>query len=259
MKDFYEKYYAKVDTSKVHAIFCEKVFGINLCQHGFADVSQLKMLVQKTEIQSTDKVLDVGCGNGRIPAYLSEKTKAQFTGIDFISEAIAKARQLPGARDEQLSFIERDINKLDLPPKEYDVVLSIDSIYFSSDYQTTIAEFKNALRDGGRMGFLYSYGREPWVPKGQFPKEMLPSDKTPLAEALEANMLIYTTVDFTDKEYELAIMRKKVLNELKEQFEEDDIMFIYENRMGDANGIMNAIEEGLQKRYLYFIRMDGVI
>ena len=31
-------------------------------------------------------------------------------------------------------------------------------------------------------------------------------------------------------------------------------MFIYENRMGDANGISQAVEMGLQRRYLYLAR-----
>lgn len=251
MKDFYEKYYARVDASKAHAAFCEKVFGMNLCQHGFADLYQLRLLIQTTGIESTDRVIDIGSGNGRIAEYLSNQTRAHFTGLDYIPEAIRKARQRTLAKGGRLAFIEGDINFLDLPLSEYDVVLSIDSIYFSTNYQTTISKLKEALRPGGRMGFLYSYGREPWVPKDQFPKEMLPPDRTPLAHALTANGLRYTAIDLTDKDYELAKTRKRVLSELREQFVEEDIMFIYENRMGDAEGIINAIEDGLHKRFLY--------
>ena len=253
VKDFYEKYYARVDSSKAHAAFCEKVFGMDLCQHGFADLYQLGLLIETTGIKATDKVIDIGSGNGRIAEYLSGKTGAHFTGLDFIPEAVMKARQLPGARNGRLAFMEGDINALDLPRNEYDVVLSIDSIYFSTDYPATISKLKGALRPRGRMGFLYSHGREPWVPRDQFPKETLPPDNTPLAQALTANGLAYTAVDLTDKDYELAKARKRVLSELKEGFIEEDILFVYENRIGDASGILNAIEEGLHRRYLYSV------
>jgi hypothetical protein len=32
-------------------------------------------------------------------------------------------------------------------------------------------------------------------------------------------------------------------------------MFIYENRMGDAQGISQFIEEGMHARYLYHVRL----
>ena len=257
MKDFYEKYYARVDSSKAHATFCEKVFGMNLCQHGFADLHQLGLLIETTGIKATEKVIDIGSGNGRIAEYLSDRTGAHFTGLDFIPEAVMKARQLPGAKNGRLAFIEGDINALDLPRNGYDVVLSIDSIYFSSDYPTTISKLDETLRPGGRMGFLYSHGREPWVPKDQFPKETLPPDSTPLAQALTANGLAYTAMDLTDRDYELAKIRKRVLTELEGQFAEEDIMFVYENRLGEASGILNAIEEGLHRRYLYSVGRPG--
>jgi hypothetical protein len=33
-------------------------------------------------------------------------------------------------------------------------------------------------------------------------------------------------------------------------------MFIYDNRLGDAEGIRQAIEDGLQARYFYHIKMN---
>jgi hypothetical protein len=87
----------------------------------------------------------------------------------------------------------------------------------------------------------------------EFPKEKLPADKTPLAEALRANRLQFRSIDLTQQDYTLAVRRKKVLLELKPLFEAEGIMFIYENRLGDANGIAQAIEQGLHTRYLYHV------
>ena len=105
------------------------------------------------------------------------------------------------------------------------------------------------------MAMFFSYGREPWVPKDEFPKEKLPPDKTPLAEALLANDLTFRTWDLTSQDYELAQSRKKVLGDLKPQFEAEGAMFLYENRMGDAEGISQAIEDGLHARYLYHVQL----
>jgi hypothetical protein len=104
------------------------------------------------------------------------------------------------------------------------------------------------------MTFLYSHAREPWVPVESFPAETLAPERTPLAVALAAHGLTYRTWDFTRDEYRLAQLRLQVLPELKPRFEEEGILFIYENRVSDAKGISQAVEEGLQRRYLYLVQ-----
>ena len=36
MRDFYTRFYAAVATSAANAAYCTRVYGRNLCQHGFA-------------------------------------------------------------------------------------------------------------------------------------------------------------------------------------------------------------------------------
>ena len=79
----------------------------------------------------------------------------------------------------------------------------------------------------------------------------MPADQTPLALALRENGRTFETQDFTADDHRLALLRKQVLAELKPQFAAEDVMFIYDNRLGDANGISQACEMGLQRRYLY--------
>jgi cyclopropane fatty-acyl-phospholipid synthase-like methyltransferase len=256
MKEFYTAFYAAIECSRAHALFCERVFGKDLSQHGFADGHQLDLLLHVLNMQPGQQVLDLGCGNGRISEYISDRTGAYVTGLDYIPEAVDRARKRTAAKSERLAFIEGDINRLELSARAFDVVLSIDSIYFSTDYASTIRNLKAALRSRGQMGIFYSYGREPWVPVADFPKEKLPPDETPLAEALGENGLTWKTWDLTKQDYELAKKRKAVLEELKPQFEAEGIMFIYENRHGDAEGIRQAIEDGLQARYFYYIKMN---
>ena len=251
MKDFYENYFAAVEHSEAHRAFCESVFGKDLGQHGFADLEQLELLIEVTGLGSDQHVLDLGCGNGMIAEYLSDCTGAHVTGLDYIPLAIEQAKARTVAKSERLAFEVGDINRLELPPDSFDLMLSIDTIYFSEDYAATIRGLKAALRPGGRMAIFFSYGREPWVPIEEFPAEKLPPGKTPLAEALEANGMSFRSWDLTAQEYRLALRRKEVLAELKPRFEAEGNLFIHENRSGDAEGFSRAIEAGLHARYLY--------
>lgn len=257
MKDFYEAFFAAVEHSAAHRAFCERVFGKDLGQHGFADLEQLELLIDLAELGPGQDVLDLGCGNGMISEYLSDRTGAHVMGLDYIPLAIEQAKARTAAESERLAFEVGDINRLELPPRVFDLVLLIDSIYFSEDYTATIAVLKAALRPGGRMAFFFSYGREPWVPVEEFPVEKLPPGKTPLAEALGANGMSYRSWDLTAQDYRLALRRKEVLGELEPWFEAEGNHFIYENRNGDAEGISQAIEAGLHARYLYLANEDA--
>jgi cyclopropane fatty-acyl-phospholipid synthase-like methyltransferase len=254
MKDFYTKFYLSIEHSPAHHAFCERVFGRDLGQHGFADMEQLDLLSEVTRLDPAHHALDLGCGNGLIAEYLSDSSGAHITGLDFIEEAVESARKRTGAKADRLTFITGDINRLELPASTFDAVLSIDTIYFSRDYAATIRALKTALRPGGEMAFLYSYGREPWMPREKFPAGKLPPGCTPLADALAASGLVFKAWDLTSRDYLLAQRRKEVLTDLKPRFEAEGLMFIYENRMGDATGVSQAIEEGLHARYLYRVR-----
>jgi SAM-dependent methyltransferase len=254
MKEFYDRFYAALVRSQAHAEFCERVFGRNLCQHGFATMAQVDKLIEVTQLLPGQCALDLGCGNGMIAEYVSDNTGAHVTGLDYIDEAIRQAQELTASKSDRLSFQVGDITALDLGSGVFDLIISIDSIYFSQDYSRTIRELATALKPGGQMAFYYSQGREPWVPVEEFDKESILPDHTPLAVALQANHLPYETWDFTEDDYRIAKLRYEVLTELKPRFEAEDNLFIYENRIGDAQGIRQAIEEGLHKRYLYRVQ-----
>jgi cyclopropane fatty-acyl-phospholipid synthase-like methyltransferase len=257
MRDFYEHFYAAMARSQVHAEFCERVFGRNLCQHGFADMAQLDALIRAAQLQPGQRVLDLGCGNGMIAEYISNCTGAHVTGLDFIPEAIRQAQERTAAKADRLSFQVGDINALALADGAFDAIISIDSLYFSADYTLTIRQLAQALKPGGQMLIFFAHGREPWVPKEEFAAASILPDRTPLAEALKANGLNFQASDFTPDDYRIAQRRKQVLAELQPRFAAEDVLFIYENRMGDAQGISQAIEEGLHARYLYHIRLPG--
>jgi len=255
MRNFYEKFYHTIAQSPAHAAFCERSFGKNLGQHGFADMAQLDALIHLTGLRSGLHALDLGCGNGMIAEYLADNTDAYFTGLDYIPEAICQAQARTAAKRDRLDFIVGDINALDLPAQAFDVIISIDTMYFSNDYPATIGQLLQALRPCGQLAIFFAYGWGPWMAVEDFAPATLAPDKTPLGVALQAHGLSFTVQDFTEADYRLAQLRKQILTELQPQFAAEDLSFVYENRMGDANGISRAVEMKLHRRYLYHVQL----
>ena len=250
MRKFYEQFYARALDSPVHALFCERAFGLDLGQHGFADLAQLDAVARAAGLGPGQRALDLGCGDGRIAEYLSDRTGAHVTGLDYIPEAIRRARERSTAKAGRLAFLVGDLNALDLPAGEFDAILSIDTLYFSQDYARTLGRLAAALRPGGRMVFLYSYGWEPGAPPEAFDVATLAPGQTPLGEALRANGLDFQAQDWTETDCRLARSRKQILEEMESQFRAEGLDFVYENRIGEARGIARGCDLGLHRRYL---------
>jgi len=253
MQDFYTDFYRAAPLSPDHHQFCERVYGKDLCQHGFVDLAQIELLVCEMVPGPQTRILDLGCGIGMISEYLFERSGACITGLDNNALAIELAKDRTRLLERGPQFEVGDINQLDLAPAEYDLILSLDSIYFSQDYVATLGALKQALRPGGRMAFFYSYGREPWVPAESFPRENLPAKKTPLGQALQLMQLQFTACDLTQADLALAKLRQAVLEELMPVFAAEGNLFLYDSRMGDARGVRQAVEDGLHARYFFSI------
>ena len=256
MLDWYTDFYRAAGQSRAHAVFCQRVYGRDLCQHGFADMAQLHRLLEVTRLKPGGRVLDLGCGNGMIAEYISGTTRARVTGIDNVPTAIRQARERTKRKRHRLDFLVMDIGHLAFAAGAFDAILAIDTLYFT-DMADTIRQMKTVLRPGGQMAILYSHGANPSAPKEIFPKETTSPDKTPLAQALNVHGLPYRTWHLTAEDYRQAQRRIPVLADLKDLFVAEGNQFLYENRLGEASGVSAAIEFGAHARYLYNVRLTS--
>lgn len=110
-------FYTAVDHSAAHAEFCRRVFGRNLCQHGFADMQQIDALIASLELKPGDRVLEVGCGSGMITEYIADRTGAHITGFDFSPQGIEQAQRRTVDKRERFTFVVGDINALEVHPR----------------------------------------------------------------------------------------------------------------------------------------------
>jgi SAM-dependent methyltransferase len=90
-----------------------------------------------------DRVLDLGCGDGRLSAELDA---AELTAADVSLTALERARrQLPGARIVEL---EPDA-PLPFDDGAFDLVLCAETIEHVRDVQLLLSEVRRVLRPGG--------------------------------------------------------------------------------------------------------------
>jgi len=254
MKDWYQRYYTAIQYSEAYSEFCRRVFGRSLGQHGFADITQVNQLADALQIRSSERLLDIGCGSGGITAHIAERSRADSTGIDYDDIAIAVAQRRESG--PKVHFAVADIGALCFAAHSFDVVVAIDSLYFTP-IDETVASIARILTIDGRMGALYSHGANPQDPLAGFDRTTLAPERTPLGVALKSQELFYTVHDLTEADRRHALVKKAVLEELENDFIIEGNEFLYQNRYGEALGVLAAIDAGAHARYLYIATKSG--
>ncbi len=250
MQDWYDRYYQAIRTSKANARFCEATYGRDLGQHGFMDEAQLQQLISVLRLEPGELALDLGCGDGRIAELISDATGARVLGVDNSTKAIESATARTAPKRERLTFLKMEADHLDLSDASVDAAIAVDTLYFAP-IDETVRELARVLRPTGRLASYYSWA----LPKdeSQGPETLRP-EHTPLAAALGAAGLDFEAWDYTRADLAHMRRRKAVLKDLAAEFAAEGNQFIFENRLGEADGISRAIEEGRYSRHLYLAR-----
>lgn len=100
------------------------------------------------------KVLDLGCGRGRVAAHMARITGASIHGINIDSDQIASAREFN--RDTTNDFTRHDFNDLPLPlPSDhFDGFYQIQAFSLAKDHTKLLEEVYRALKPGARVSML---------------------------------------------------------------------------------------------------------
>jgi hypothetical protein len=72
----YSEFFVRAPASAAHSRFCEMVYGIDLVQHDMMPIDQLHLLLERLELKPGDRLLELGCGCGRVAAYVAGRTGA---------------------------------------------------------------------------------------------------------------------------------------------------------------------------------------
>jgi SAM-dependent methyltransferase len=211
------------------------VFGKDLGQHGFSDLDQIHRMLKLVNIGGGSRVLDIGCGNGKIAEYISDLTLASVTGLDYAPEAIAQAVRRTEGKRKRLRFLVGNIDDLDLEGELFDVIISIESIFFSQSLDVTVGKLKTLLAPEGHMAIFCG-------------EDLVP--------ALKQNGLSYDVYDLSKENYEHCRLKYSVVRDLKEAFEAESNTFIWKNLMAESERSAVPYDQAahLYERYLYHVR-----
>ena len=236
---WYRDFYTAIENSPAFDEYSRRVFGKNLGQHGFSDISQIYKMLELLKLQEGSQVLDIGCGNGKTAEYISDLTQASVTGIDYCPEAISQAvRRIPNKAD-RLHFEIANLEMLGLAPQSLDAIISIDTIFFGREMKATLTGLKKLLKPGGQMAIFNGiYLKEEFI------------------AAVKNNGLTCEAFDFSKEHVEHMKLKNRVGRELQTAFAAEGNEFIWKNIMAESfpdSGPAN-LEFNSAARYLYIVR-----
>jgi len=106
-------------------------------------------LIAKLELVESERVLDVGCGDGKLTALMAQQVPSgAVTGIDASRQMVALAQQRWG-RVRNIAFVHADAQKLAFR-HAFDTVVSNSVLHWVPDHPAVLSGVRRALRPGGR-------------------------------------------------------------------------------------------------------------
>jgi trans-aconitate 2-methyltransferase len=109
-------------------------------------------LLDKLNLRGDERVLDIGCGDGKLSVQIADRLpRGSVVGIDSSEEMIAFAREnYPADGHPGLSWLVMDARALSFE-QEFNVVFSNAVLHWIFDHRLVLEGIKRALEPGGRM------------------------------------------------------------------------------------------------------------
>ena len=243
--DAYEEFYKMAADSLAFQAFCKDAFGEDFSQDGFSDITQIDRILEYVPAGENVHILDIGCGNGKMLRFLQKKTGAFIHGFDYSEEAIKTAKALFTNRAD---FREGVMGEVDYEENSFDVITSMDTIYFAKDMSDFVAQVKRWLKEDGV--FFVGYQEGDVMPKTEG------IETTILANALQQNGLKYQATDITRQTYDMLQKKREAALAHQEQFMEEQQENWFDLLMLQTECATETYEEfaGKMARYLFVAR-----
>lgn len=259
----YEQFYAMADTSKAFENYCKDAFGADFSQDGFSDLSQVDTVLSYIPKRSALHILDIGCGNGKMLRYLQKKTGAYIYGFDYSEQAIRTAiaqrdaalmknnielvqGNMPSDSAKRTDFRVGVIGEIEYTPESFDVITSMDSIYFAKDMSAFVGQVHTWLKTDGI--FVIGYQEGDVMPKTEN------SETTVIAQALRENGLKYEVTDITRDTYLLLKKKRESALKFETEFIKEGHTEWFDMLIGQTDCVKVPFDEYRAKNARYLFR-----
>jgi ubiquinone/menaquinone biosynthesis C-methylase UbiE len=115
-------------------------------------------VVENLDIQKTDKILDIGFGNGYLVRRLSSENLQKMYGIEISPDMLKVSTEKSRKYIEQgkVELLLADVQNLPFENDLIDKIYTINTVYFWQDIHKGLAEIKRVLKpDGVFMNVIY--------------------------------------------------------------------------------------------------------
>jgi SAM-dependent methyltransferase len=115
------------------------------------------------------RVIDLGCGTGRLAHHLAMSGAAEVIGVDLSERMLALARA--ECSHPRLTYRRESIETVALPPERFELVVSSMAFHYVADYQRLCRRIASTLVQGGQLVFstehpvyLSRASSDGWIP-----------------------------------------------------------------------------------------------
>ncbi|MGE5196274.1 MAG: SAM-dependent methyltransferase [Anaerolineae bacterium] len=129
-----------------------------------------KMLCKDLGIGPGHKVLDIGCGRGRVASHIAQLSGASLIGMNIDPDQLESAKKfaLGQGLSRRCEFLKGDLNQIpySFPEASFDHIYEIQCIFsLSKDLGKTFKEVYRLLKPGGKFGCLEWASLDKYDPK----------------------------------------------------------------------------------------------
>lgn len=244
----YEQFYGMTEGSEAFKSFCKDAFGEDFSQDGFSDINQINRILEIIPKGRDVHILDIGCGNGKMLGYLQKKTGAYIHGFDYSMNAISTANKL-FVKDAE--FRQGLIGEIEYPENLFDVITSVDSMYFAPDMEKFLTQIMRWLKNEGKLFVCYQEGDV--MPKTDN------SGTTVFAKALDSLGIPYDVEDITKDTYDLLKKKRETAIKYQSDLESEGNKEWFDLLMIQTDCVTEPYElfAGKMARYVYTVCKNG--
>lgn len=157
-------------------------------------------IAQDIGLKSGDRVLDLGCGRGRVAAHMAQYSGAKVTGLNIDPNQVAQAQKF----NEEMGFgktnefVVQDFNALPLPfdDASFDAFYQIQALSLCKDLGALFREIYRVTKPGARISLLdwvslpgYDAANEEHAELMRRVKPLIGAVGTPTPEILETALM----------------------------------------------------------------------